>query len=312
MLTIVNHQGPEMERELLAHWSNPTVITPPPGSARWELPTGADVLLTTPSGWAGAPRTAPGTFDNIKLVQTDSVGIDQYPDWLLHAPYVANARGSNAAPLAEYVMTAILSLEKKFNEARITSAEEWRFVPLGQVEDRTLGLAGFGAVGHEVARRARAFGMRIAAFKRTPWEDQPEDVLIVDSIGELAAVSDHLVLACPLTSETRNLINARVLASARRGLHIINVARGGLIDDRALLQALDSGIVQRASLDVTEPEPLPAGHPFYSYPGIRLTPHISYQSAINPSRLKRITLDNISALINGGKLRNLIDPSRGY
>ncbi|RWB81214.1 MAG: glyoxylate reductase (NADP(+)) [Mesorhizobium sp.] len=312
MLTILNHQGQEMERELLAHWSKPKVVTPPVGTPRWQWPSDIDVLLTTPSGWEGAPaRPVPG-FERLRLVQMDTVGIDRYPEWLLHAPNVANARGSNSVPLAEYVMSAVLGFEKRFIEARITRREEWRHIPMGQVEDRVIGIAGYGAVGQAIAHLAKAFGMRIAAFKRTPWEQRPKGVLIVDSIGELAEISDHLVLACPLTPETRYLVDGRVLASARRGMHLINVARGGLIEERALLKALNDGTVDRASLDVTEPEPLPGGHAFYTHPKVRLTPHVSWESSANSGRMRRIVLDNIDALIDGAQIRNLIDIDRGY
>ena len=209
-------------------------------------------------------------------------------------------------------MSAVLAFEKRYDEARIRCRDDWKHVPMGHVEDRMLGLAGFGAVGQAIARRAKAFNMRIAAFKRTPWETKPQGILLVDSIDELAAISDHLVLACPLTRETVNLVNERVLASARRGMQLINIARGGLIEERALLRALDDGTVDRAVLDVTAPEPLPAGHAFYAHDKICLTPHISFEAPHNTTRMRRIVLDNLSAFVQGQPLSNLIDPERGY
>jgi phosphoglycerate dehydrogenase-like enzyme len=312
MPLIVNQHGPEMERELLAHWSRPDVISPPEWAPRWIWPADVDVLLTTQSGWDGAPEYPVPGFDCLRWVQLDSVGVDRYPHWLLRAPLVANARGANAAPIAEYVMSAILAFEKRFDEARVRRPEEWGHVRMGRLEGRILGLAGFGAVGAAIASRAQAFGMRVAAFRRSRWQREPHDVLPVESIDELAAISDHLVLACPLTRETRNMINARVLSSARRGMQLINVSSGSLIEESALLLALADGTVERAVLDVTTPEPLPRKHPFYTHDRIRLTPHIAAVSPNNSVRMRRIVLDNLSAFVHGEPLSNLVDPDRGY
>ena len=312
LLTILNHQGEDIERELQAHWSNPRVISPACDTPRWDWPDQVDVVLTTTNGWTSAPAQPTRSFRNVKWVQLDSVGIDPYPAWLLEAPIVSNARGSNAIPLAEYAMAAILGFEKRYGEVQVRGAEQWQHFTMGQVENRMLGLAGYGAVGQAIAHRARAFGMRVAAFKRTPWKEVPPGLFTVDSIGELASISDHLVLACPLTEATRNMIDSRVLASARRGLHLVNIARGGLIEESGLLKALDDGVVAGATLDVTAPEPLPPGHSFYSHSKIRLTPHIAYEGANNTTRMRRIVLENLSALLRGEPLQNVIDLRRGY
>jgi phosphoglycerate dehydrogenase-like enzyme len=108
------------------------------------------------------------------------------------------------------------------------------------------------------------------------------------------------------------MINARVLSSARRGMQLINVSSGSLIEESALLLALADGTVERAVLDVTTPEPLPRKHPFYTHDRIRLTPHIAAVSPNNSVRMRRIVLDNLSAFVHGEPLSNLVDPDRGY
>ena len=126
------------------------------------------------------------------------------------------------------------------------------------------------------------------------------------------AASDHLVLALPLTEETRGVVNAEMLATAKPGLHLINVARGPLIDQEALVAALDAGTIAAATLDVATPEPLPAGHPFYSHPAIRLTPHVSGMSEDNEDRLTARLLDNLDRFLEGKPVPGIVDPVRRY
>jgi phosphoglycerate dehydrogenase-like enzyme len=120
------------------------------------------------------------------------------------------------------------------------------------------------------------------------------------------------VLCAPSTPETDRVIDAGVLAAAKPGLHIVNVARGCLLDHEALLRALDQGLVGKATLDVTEPEPLPAGHPFYSHPRVRLTPHMAWYSATHHHRLTEKLLENLGRFSRGEELVDVVDPAKGY
>ena len=154
--------------------------------------------------------------------------------------------------------------------------------------------------------------MRIAVLRRTGTERPPEDVEWVPDPGALAALSDHLVLALPLTPATRGIVDAAVLARSKPGLHLVNVARGALVDQEALLAALDRGRVGFASLDVTEPEPLPEGHPFYTHAQVRLTPHMSWSGGDTQARLIRKILENLDAFVDGRPLHDIVDPILGY
>src|SRR5690606_11871055 len=142
---------------------------------------------------------------------------------------------------------------------------------------QTLGIAGYGAIGREVAKRAQALGMDVLALRRGGAAVAPDTgVRAVASVEDLLGASDHVVLALPITPQTRHCINARSLAHAKPGLHLVNIARGALVDQPALLQALDSGRLSGATLDVTDPEPLPEGHALYHHPRVHLTPHVSW------------------------------------
>ena len=311
-MRIVNHIGAKIGDVLRSHWSNPEVIDCDITIPRWDIPTGTEILMTTPSGWQGAPETAPKEFDSVRWVQTDSVGLDAYPDWVIGSRVVTNARGTNAPALAEYAFCAILAMEKRFVEARVQSSDNWKYIRIGTVEGRTLALAGFGTIGRELARRALAFDMKVRVLKRSEWDNVPKGLEVVMNIEELVAGADHLVLAMPLTSLTRGIVNSKLLSKMKPGVHIVNIARGGLIQNHDLLTALNSGIVARASLDVTEPEPLPCGHPFYDHPNVRLTPHIAWDGGFNEKRMSEIAAENLSAYVQGDPMRNLFNVVHGY
>nr|WP_218061538.1 NAD(P)-dependent oxidoreductase [Ameyamaea chiangmaiensis] len=287
----------------------------------------ADIVLTGPSpAWRDAPRVLPPSWQAASgggpsWVHTVSAGVDGFPSWLLRDRLVTCGRGDSAAPIAEYVLGAILVRAKRLDTLRPACAQSWlegaALVkdghPLTSPEGQVLGLAGFGAIGRAVAVRARAFGMRVLAWRRGPWTPGDDDgVEPVATLGELAARSDHLVLALPLTADTTGIVGEDVLRRARPGLHLINVVRGDLVDQAALLRALDRGDVNFATLDVTSPEPLADGHPFYTHRSVRLTPHISWSGGAARQNGVRRIVDNIERFLEGRPLRDVVDAARGY
>jgi phosphoglycerate dehydrogenase-like enzyme len=171
---------------------------------------------------------------------------------------------------------------------------------------------GYGAIGREVAHRALAFGMEVLAYRRTAQSSGNAGVRAVQSLPELLSQVDHLVLALPATPATRHILNAEALSHARKGLHLINIARGSLIDQEALRAALDSGLVAAATLDVTEPEPLPEGHWLYSHPAVRLTPHISWAAGDVASQTAAKFVQQLQRYLGGEPLNDLVDPLLGY
>jgi phosphoglycerate dehydrogenase-like enzyme len=279
-----------------------------------DLPAHTSILMARPINVRGyqAPDTAPpGWPYGLRWIQVSSSGIDAYPSWLFdHAP-VTTARGSASEPIAEFVLAHIFAHNKHLPGLWKHDAD-WHFTALTPVQGQCLGLLGFGSISTSLARKALALGMKVVALRQS---DTPLDVDGVQSVGDihaLFALSDHLVLAAPLTPATRHIVNAQVLASAKPGLHLINIARGGLVDQDALIAALDHGALGAASLDVTEPEPLPDGHPLYSHPNVRLSPHTSAISTRSHEAISAIFVDNLERLLSGRPLVNLATPARGY
>ncbi|MDF0732131.1 D-isomer specific 2-hydroxyacid dehydrogenase family protein [Pseudomonas entomophila] len=288
------------------------VLDIPYGQLTLEAP--ADVFIVRPINVRGqrVDTPPPGWPGSLRWVQLVSSGIDFYPDWVFQGPPVTSGKGANAEHVAEFALALVFAAAKQLPGLWVKDAE-WRLTPLAPVQGRTLGILGFGNIGQALARKAIALGMRVIALNRPgqPIAEVP-GVTRVEDLHPLFAGSDHLVLAAPLTPATRQLIDRQVLASARPGLHLINIARGGLLDQDALLEALDRGLVGRASLDVTEPEPLPADHPLYRHPRVFLSPHTSAISEDGyPLLLERI-LDNFTRYREGQPLRHLVDPQRGY
>src|SRR5262249_8312038 len=157
----------------------------------------------------------------------------------------------------------------------------------------TLALVGLGGIGTAIARRALAFDMHVRALRRTDAPSPIEGVEVVRDIDSLVAGADHLVLAAPATARTRHLVDAGLLSRVKPGLHLVNIARGTLVDQDALSVALDDGRVAMASLDTVDPEPLPAGHWLYTHPKVRLFAHISWYTEFLQSAAIEIFVDNL-------------------
>lgn len=279
-----------------------------------ELPPGADVLfaLPAPKGQSLLHVPAPRGWSDVQWVQLASVGIDYYPDWLFDGPVVTSARGTASTAIAEYVLAAIFTAAKRIPEIWLEQASDWRRIQLGLVQGSTLGLYGFGSIGQALAQRALALGIKVIALRRSDAPFEVDGVERVDTLEQLVARSDHLVLAAPSTPDTRHAINRDSLARAKPNLHLINIARGNLVDHQALLDALDDGKLALATLDVTDPEPLPAGHAFYRHPRVRLSPHISPSTdQIVPALIDKFVL-NLDRFRSGQPLADVVDTARGY
>lgn len=279
-----------------------------------ELPPGADVLfaLPAPKGQSLLHVPAPQGWSDVRWVQLASVGIDYYPDWLFNGPVVTSARGTASIAIAEYVLATIFAAAKRIPDIWLEQASDWRRIQLGLVQGTTLGLYGFGSIGQALAQRALALGIKVIALRRSDAPFEVDGVERVDSLEQLVARSDHLVLAAPSTADTRHAISRASLAHARPHLHLINIARGNLVDHQALLDALNEGRLALATLDVTDPEPLPAGHAFYGHPRVRLSPHISPSTEqIVPALIDKFVL-NLDRFRSGQPLTDVVDTARGY
>ncbi|WP_230383078.1 NAD(P)-dependent oxidoreductase [Paracoccus shanxieyensis] len=303
---------PEQAARLRAHPARPVVLEYAEGDVPWNVPPKAEVLMTFARGWRGAPAKRPeGWPGNLKWMQIAAAGIDAFPDWAFDVPLVSTGRGISADAIAEYVLAAIFAHEKGFfDQYPLRDAAGWAQRPLGSVAGKRLGLAGFGAIGARTAELAAALGMQIAAVTRSA--TVAPHIRQYPTLAQMIAETDHLVLAVPLTAATRGMLNADILAHAKPGLHVINVCRGEVVDDDALWQAIETGQVAAATLDVTSPEPLPPGHRFYTHPRIRVTPHISWTSDDNADRMAAKLARNLDAWLQGQPPEDVLPKGREY
>jgi phosphoglycerate dehydrogenase-like enzyme len=278
-----------------------------PGEA---VPLDADVLVTL----LDAPTGIETLFaPQIRWIHMLSTGIDGFPLDAAGDRIVTCSRGASGPAIAEWVLAVMLAFEKRLPESWVTAPPaEWNMSSLGGLSGRTLGIVGLGAIGTEVARRALAFDMTVVAFRRTQQPSPVPGVSMAPSLKELVASSDHLVLAAPATSDTAHLVDAATLAACKPGVHLVNVARGALVDQEALLDALDAGIIARASLDVVEPEPLPAGHRLYRHPRVRLSPHISWSAPSSGAKTFQLFVDNLRRYRSNQPLHGIVDTVAGY
>jgi len=181
----------------------------------------------------------------------------------------------NSLPIAEFVLRSVLDEFQRADEWRRLAAERaWRIHDWREVSGTTWVVVGLGGIGSAVAVRARAFGARVIGCRRSPSPDDPTDLTVTpDRLVEVVGGADVIVLAAPATPATIDLVDAALLDRVQPGCLLVNVSRGNLVVDEALLAALDSGRIGAAVLDVFRTEPLPGDHPFWTHPSVRITPH---------------------------------------
>ncbi len=270
--------------------------------------TGRELLQQV---WKMAPR--------VRWVHASSVGVDT----LLFAELVespvplTNARGAFSWALGEFAVAAILFFAKDLRRmVRSQEAGVWAPFDVEGVRGKTLGIIGYGDIGRAVAERAHGLGMRILALRRRPElcgsDPLLERVYAPDSVKEMLAESDYVVLSAPLTARTRGLIAEPEIAAMKQSAVLINVGRGPVADERALICALEERRICGAALDVFEQEPLPAGHPFYRLDNVLLSPHCADHTTGWMAQSMEVFLDNFERFRNGEPLRNVVDKRLGY
>jgi phosphoglycerate dehydrogenase-like enzyme len=302
---VINQLGSKAAEEMSAAVPDVEVIEAGADPPSPELR--ADVLF---GGWG--PHTLEYA-QRVGWVHLAGTGIDNFPRELFEGRTVTNARGASAIPISEFVLATMLAFEKHLPETWIHEPpEHWNFAPLGWLNTRTLGLVGLGGIGVAIAERALPFGMRVRALRRRPDPSPLEGVELAGSLEELLPDADHLVLAAPATPRTRQMINAETLKLVKPGVHLVNIARGSLVDQDALRDALDDDRVAMATLDTVDPEPLPEGHWLYAHPKVRLSAHVSWASPAGMDRTLEIFLDNLRRYAAGKPVQHVVDPDEGY
>jgi phosphoglycerate dehydrogenase-like enzyme len=239
------------------------------------------------------------------------------PEMLAHPAPLSNGRGVFRGPLADWV--AAVMLHFAFDLGRVIRQQRagvWEPFLAGVLPGKTLGIVGYGSLGQAAAERARVFGMKIAALRRRP-ELFAGDRLVDFSfapaeLDRLIAASDYLLLSTPLTPETRGMIGALQIAAMKPSAVLINIGRGPVVDEAALIEALQSGKIRGAALDVFTVEPLPPGHPFFQLPNVLMSPHTAdrVEGFLEPAI--QCFLDNLKRFCAGEPLLNLVDKHAGY
>lgn len=256
----------------------------------------------------------------VRWIQATSTGIGQLlrRAGLIDTSIVfTTARGIHAKPLTDFTVMAILWFAKDgFRLIREQAARRWTRYCGNDVQGAAVGIVGFGSIGREVARACRALGMRILATKRTvsPGEQAPEADMFfpMDDLRSLLRSADYVVLAVPQTPRTERLIGREELAAMKPGAVLINVARGAVVDEGALIEALREGRLRGAALDVLSKEPPEATNPLWEMPNVLLSPHSASTVASENGRLTDLFCDNLVRYIAGEPLLNVFDRERLY
>lgn len=267
---------------------------------------GADVLVCSGLWRNDLPTIAP----RLRLVQSCSAGTDQYDRDVLRQAGIrlASGQGCNANAVSEHAIAQILALLRRLPEARDNQAKRhWRGMmgDFARREDEAGGktaiVVGTGRIGGRIARLCKALGMRVIGVRRDPTQgvDGADEVHGFRDLGHLAPRADFLVLACPLTDETRNLVDAAVLAAMKPTARVVNVARGRVVDEPALVAALREGRIGGAALDVTADEPLPQDSPLWDMPQVLITPHTAGETHSYEDNVLDMMMENIERLWRG-------------
>lgn len=283
-------------------------------------------------GWLKPP--APSDIPSVKWVQLHTAGANQWLDSpiLQRDVVITTASGIHSTPIAEYVFAQILAWRRRiplmlrYQQRGEWASERWDKFAVPEVRGNTLGVVGYGSIGREVARLGIAFGMNILAVRQSPesepasprwssvpdWDDSVVNVTEKGSLHDLLARSDFVVIALPLTDETHYIIDAAALRTMKQDAYLINIARGPIVDEQALVRALKESWIAGAGLDVFEAEPLPADSPLWDLDNVILSPHVSGFTPQYDERATDLLAENLRRYLAGEPLLNSFDPERGY
>jgi phosphoglycerate dehydrogenase-like enzyme len=255
----------------------------------------------------------------LKWVHTLSAGVEQvlFPELIDSPVPLTNGRGVFGRVLGEWAVAAMLFFAKGLR--RLVKQQEegvWEQFDIEELHGRTLGIIGYGEIGRAAAERARAFGVRIVALRRRPELSAADRLLDAawspDKLHELLRESDYVLIAAPHTRETRGMIGEREIAAMEPSAVLINVGRGPVIDETALIRALEHNRIRGAALDVFQQEPLPPGHPFYELKNVLLSPHSADHFSGWIESAVRMFVVNFNHYVKGEPLENVVDKRAGY
>lgn len=256
---------------------------------------------------------------NLEWLQLQMAGTDSYlkPGILPEKVVLTNVTGAFGESIAEYVLGAVLLLKNHFHTyIRRQSQKSWAKIPVTNLKGSTVLLLGLGDIGRETAKRMKAMGAYVIAVKRRPSErpDYVDELYYEAELDRVIPRADVFVLTIPMYAGVRHIISQRRIALMKPSALLVNIARGGLIDQDALIAALQQGKIAGAALDVFEQEPLPEDSPLWELENILLTPHNAggFSSPMAREKIGQIMLDNLERYLTGQPLKNVIDKKTGY
>ena len=281
---------------------------------------GAEIYI----GYGIAPGVAAAAKGTLRWVHSGAAGVGSSIAQLRGTGVqLTNSAGVHAEPIADWVIATIAYFARGLDRMAAAQREgRWAKEEFAdhadsvrELRDVRVGILGLGGIGNAVARRALALGMAVSGVRRHPERGGPPGVRWVGGLADLprlAAESDCLVIAAPHTSETAGAVDRAVLERLPRGALVINVSRGSLLDETALVALLDSRHLAGAALDVFATEPLPAGHAFWKHPRVLMSPHVSAVTSRFWDRETALIVDNFQRYLAGTPLTNLVDLEAGY
>jgi phosphoglycerate dehydrogenase-like enzyme len=292
--------------------------------------TQADVIYAI----GGVPR--PEQAPQLRWIQVHWAGVDpliNHPIW--DSPVlITNASGVHAVNMGQYVMAQLLAWAHRVPRwLHYQRRNEWpdnrwdKFVP-DELRGRTLGILGYGSIGREIARLAKPFGMKILVTKRDarrledheyavpgtgdPLAELPDRIYPAEATRSMLGECDYVVITLPLTAKTHHLLNEEMLKAMKPSAFLVNVGRGNIIEEPALVKALKKGWLAGAGLDVFETEPLPANSPLWGMENVILSPHVSGMTPAYDERATDLFAANLRRFLTGERLMNLVERERGY
>jgi phosphoglycerate dehydrogenase-like enzyme len=284
-----------------------------------RMAPGADVIFS----WSIAGPLLRDVFSmcpNLKWVHSRAAGMDGvlFPNMIESPVPITNGSGVFSPSLGEFALGAILYFAKDFRRmVRNQEAGAWEQFDITEITGQTVGIVGYGDIGRAVATRVKAMGMRVLAVKRQGPPLYNVDPLVAqiyspDGLLEMLPQCDYVVVAAPLTPETKGMVGKAAFDCMKPDAVVVNVGRGPVIDEAAMVEALRTGRIKGAALDVFDREPLPAGHPFYSLPNVLLSPHCADHTPDWLDRAMQFFLDQFERYRKGEPLLNIVDKKLGY
>jgi phosphoglycerate dehydrogenase-like enzyme len=306
------------------HRGDPAFRRDAEAEARWRvLLDRAEVLFGIPDDTAEGLAAAVTGLPRLRWIHATSAGAGEQvrkaalPAEALKRVAITTSSGVHAVPLAEYAILGLLAVAKelpRFVEEQ--RAKAWPEVrrPLRELDGQTLFLVGLGDIGRETARLGKALGMRTVGFRRTqgPPPEWVDDVHGPERLAELAGRADAMVVSLPLTDQTAGLIDRATIDHLPASCIFVNVGRGGVVDEPALIDALRERRIAGAVLDVFATEPLPEDSPLWALPNVLVTPHAAALSARENERIVQLFVDNLRRYLDGRPLRNVVEPGVFY